>query len=80
MSYNIQIEGLTEHQKILLDTMWELKTPEELYEWMETITEENLRTVHVLIDMVQLAYIDRDVDCTTDTTDVYNAIMACRAK
>ena len=80
MSYNIRIEGLTEHQKILLDTMWELNTPEDLYEWMDTITEENLRTVHVLNDMVQLSYIDKDVNCTTDTTDVYNTIMACRAK
>jgi hypothetical protein len=76
----IRIDGLTEHQKMLLDTMWELNTSEELYTWMETITEENLRTVTVLIDMIQLAYIDKDVHCNTDLSNVYDMIMACRAK
>lgn len=80
MSYNsrIVIDGITEHQRILLDTMWEKDTSAELYAWMETLTPENWKTVQVLIDMIQLAYIDQEVDCTTDLSWVYDSIMECK--
>lgn len=74
----IRIDGITEHQRILLDTMWEKDTAEELYNWMETLTPENWKTVQVLIDMIQLAYIDNEVTCTTDMSDVYDIIMKCQ--
>lgn len=70
----IQIHDLTEHQRILLDTMWEKKTSEELYTWMETITDNNLRTVEVLIELVQLAYLDNQVNCTSDLSLAENLI------
>lgn len=62
----IQIEGLTAHQTMLLDTMWEKDTHEELQDWMRTITPNNRRMVEVLIQMVQLAYIDSEITCTSD--------------
>ena len=70
----IQIHDLTEHQRMLLDTMWEKKTSEELYTWMETITDNNLRTVEVLIELVQLAYLDNQVNCTSDLSLAENLI------
>ena len=77
---NVRIDGLTEYQTVLLDQMWELDSAPELYEWLDTLTPDNAREVEILIDMVQLAYIDSEVTCTTDMSDVYNAIMACHAK
>jgi uncharacterized protein YukE len=62
----IQIEGLTAHQTMLLDTMWEKDTHEELQDWMQKITPNNRRMVEVLIHMVQLAYIDSEINCTSD--------------
>lgn len=62
----IQIEGLTAHQTMLLDTMWEKDTYEELQDWMQKITPNNRRMVEVLIQMVQLAYIDSEITCTSD--------------
>ena len=77
---NVRIDGLTEYQTVLLDQMWELDSAPELYDWLDTISPANAREVEILIDMVQLAYIDSEVTCTTDMSDVYNAIMACHAK
>lgn len=70
----IQIHDLTEHQRMLLDTMWEKKTSEELFTWMETITSNNLHTVEVLIELVQLAYLDNQVNCTSDLSLAENLI------
>ena len=33
----MRIEGLTHHQKDLLDTMWAIKEYEDLEEWMATL-------------------------------------------
>lgn len=74
----IRIENLTEHQRILLDTMWTKDTSEELYNWMETLTPNNAREVDVLIELVRLAYIDNEVTCTTDLTLAENAIEKAR--
>lgn len=76
----VRIDGLTEHQSLLLDCIWEKDSAQEFYDWIDSLTGHNLREVLTLTDMIQLAYIDTEVTCTTDMTDVYNAIMACRAK
>ena len=34
----MRIEGLTEHQVELLDTMWEIQEFDELEEWMKTLS------------------------------------------
>jgi len=34
----MQINGLTAHQKDLLETMWEIKEYEDLEEWMATLS------------------------------------------
>ena len=50
----MRIEGLTEHQVELLDTMWEIEEYTELEEWMSTlcradrIEAENLQRLVVL--------------------------------
>jgi len=33
----MRIEGLTQHQVELLDTMWEIKEYDDLEEWMKTL-------------------------------------------
>ena len=35
----MRIEGLTEHQVELLDTMWAIEEFDELEEWMQTLTK-----------------------------------------
>ena len=50
----MRIEGLTEHQVELLDTMWAIEEFDELEEWMQTLTKadrieaENLQRLVVL--------------------------------
>ena len=50
----MQINGLTEHQVELLDTMWEIEEFDELEAWMKTLTRadrieaENLQRLVVL--------------------------------
>jgi hypothetical protein len=50
----MRIEGLTEHQVELLDTMWEIEEFDELEAWMTTLTRadrieaENLQRLVVL--------------------------------
>jgi hypothetical protein len=35
----MRIEGLTEHQVELLDTMWAIKEFDDLEDWMQTLTK-----------------------------------------
>jgi hypothetical protein len=50
----MRIEGLTEHQVELLDTMWEIEEFDELEAWMQTLSRadrieaENLQRLVVL--------------------------------
>ena len=37
----MKLEGLTEHQVELLDTMWAIEEFTELEEWMETLSKED---------------------------------------
>ena len=37
----MRLEGLTEHQVELLDTMWAIEEFTELEEWMETLSKED---------------------------------------
>ena len=37
----MRIEGLTEHQVELLDTMWAIEEFTELEEWMDTLSKED---------------------------------------
>jgi hypothetical protein len=37
----MRIEGLTERQVELLDTMWEIKEYDDLEEWMKTLCRED---------------------------------------
>ena len=37
----MKLEGLTEHQVELLDTMWAIEEFLELEEWMETLSKED---------------------------------------
>jgi len=76
----IRFEGLTEHQIMLLDIIWEKDTAPELYEWMESLTPDNLREVTTLTGLIQWAYIDAEVNTTTDTSDAYRMIMDCQHK
>jgi len=50
----MRIEGLTEHQVELLDTMWEIQEFDELEEWMKTLSRADQRECENLQRLVVL--------------------------
>jgi hypothetical protein len=50
----MRIEGLTEHQVELLDTMWEIQEFDELEEWMKTLSRADQRECENLQRLVIL--------------------------
>lgn len=62
----MQIEGLTAEQVKLLDAMWEIDTRDDLNKWFSTLTEHTRREAIVLLELVELAAIDEEVDADQD--------------
>ena len=64
----MRIEGLTEHQVELLDTMWEIQEFDELEEWMKTLSRadrlecENLQQLVILETFEELLAADKYPD------------------
>ena len=50
----MRIEGLTEHQVELLDTMWEIQEFSELEEWMATLSRADRMEAQRLQQLVVL--------------------------
>ena len=50
----MRIEGLTHHQKDLLDTMWAIEEFEDLEQWMETLSSEDRTEAEALQRLVVL--------------------------
>ena len=54
----MRIEGLTHHQKDLLDTMWAIKEYEDLEEWMATLCRADRMEAQRLQQLVILETFD----------------------
>lgn len=57
----MRIDGLTEHQIVLLDMMWECETPRELIELRETLTRSEQKTMDVLIHLVHMETVEPEI-------------------
>ena len=77
---NISIHGITKRQKNILDKMWQYKTSEELWDWMNTLHPDDEMEVDVLLELVQLTLMDNTVTCTTDLSMANNLIEKARKK
>lgn len=60
----IKIDGLTKHQRELLDKMWSMDTLDEVREWQWSLSDQDQLLVESLIEVVGLAYIDEMVDAS----------------
>ena len=58
----MRIEGLTLHQKELLEEMWEIKEYEDLEEWMETLCSEDRKEAEALQRLVVLEAFEELLD------------------
>jgi hypothetical protein len=58
----MRIEGLTEHQVELLDTMWEIQEFDELEEWMKTLSRADQRECENLQRLVILETFEELLD------------------
>ncbi len=67
----ITINGLSPRQVKMLDVMWNLQTPEDYFEWYESLTEPMQRQADILQRMLILAMSDEMV--TEDRRDYQEA-------
>jgi hypothetical protein len=58
----MRIEGLTEHQVELLDTMWEIQEFTELEEWMATLSRADRMEAQRLQQLVVLETFEELLD------------------
>ena len=77
---NISIHGITKRQKNILDKMWQYKTSEELWNWMDTLHPDDEMEVDVLLELVQLTLMDNTVTCTTDLSMAWDMITQAQKK
>ena len=57
----MRIDGLTDHQVVLLDMMWECETPRELMELRECLTEYEQQMMDVLIHLVHMEQVEPEI-------------------
>ena len=57
----MQIDGLTQEQKELLELIWSLESYEELLEFLDVLTPEDRRTAQTLIKLILLERIEDDL-------------------
>lgn len=55
----ITIEGLDSKQKALCDIMWTISSKEGVESFISTLPKTDARTCRVLIELMQLAFIDQ---------------------
>jgi len=77
---NITLHGITQRQKNILNKMWQYKTSEELWDWMDTLHPDDEAEVDVLLELVQLTLMDNTVTCTTDLSMANKLIEKARKK
>ena len=57
----MRIDGLTDHQVVLLDMMWECETPRELMELRDTLTRDEQKMMDVLIHLVYMESVEPEI-------------------
>jgi hypothetical protein len=70
---NIELHGLTKKQMIFCDIMWALETREAVESFIATLPTKDQRTCKILIEMMQLAFLDA-VDSTDEANEVLDNI------
>jgi hypothetical protein len=70
--------GITEDQRKLLDTMWNIETEEELASWIRSLPALLVKEVMVLREMLILSMIDEELEETNDTSLALKMIEKCR--
>lgn len=63
---NVRIDGLTNEQVKMLDTMWQMDTATEISQWFETLSEDDFlmaATLHnILMQECYEKYVQEDND------------------
>jgi hypothetical protein len=59
---HIEIHGLNSKQIKMLDTLWSLKSREDLEEWMNSLTTNEFKMAIVLQELLVLEYTDEVKD------------------
>lgn len=59
---HIEIHGLSAKQVKMLDTLWSLKSREDLEEWMESLTTNEFKMAIALQELLVLEYTDEIKD------------------
>jgi hypothetical protein len=65
----IEIRGLNSKQMALADIMWEISSKEGVESFIATLPKSEARTCRVLIEMMQLAFLD-EISNTQDADRV----------
>jgi len=65
----IEIRGLNSKQMALADIMWAISTKEGVESFIATLPKSEARTCRVLIEMMQLAFLD-EISNTLDADRV----------
>ena len=66
----ISIDGLTEYQVQLLDTMWQIDGYDEYTEWKEKLQENTRKIVEVLESLVIAAELDAETEVSGEVTEL----------
>jgi hypothetical protein len=66
----ISIDGLTEYQVQLLDTMWQIDGYDEYTEWKEKLQENTRKIVEVLESLVIAAELDAETEVSDEVTEL----------
>jgi hypothetical protein len=64
----IEIQGLSQKEKALCDIMWTISSKEGVESFIGTLPKTDARTCKVLIELMQLAFLD-------DITDTLEACV-----
>lgn len=58
----IEIQGLNQKEKALCDIMWTISSKEGVDSFISTLPKTDARTCTVLIELMQLAFLDEITD------------------
>ena len=58
----MKIDGLTEFQVNILDELWGCKTVEEMHKYMQNKSEDELKEIITLRELLILAHIDEEIN------------------
>lgn len=71
----ITIDGLTEYQVQLLDTMWNIDGYDEYMEWKTELQENTRKIVEVLESLIIAAELDaEEVEISEDVSDLMSRL------